>query len=579
MKTWKELLAEKKALSTSEKEKVEPQTTEGNKKTLKELLAELAKQKQKIPISTEEKEEKKKEEKKESFALVVEYDKDQQMAIELAKAGKSFCLIGAAGSGKTTVERAIVQALLENMDQEERKPTHIFRVQGTAQKIEAPALAVVAYTRIASGNSRKAITKDPILKERVFHNITTIHNLLEYRPTFFWDETKQKETMRFIPNRTSSDPLTTRTILFEEASMNDLILWEKVYDAMASNTQVIFIGDINQLPPVFGVSILNIALVQLPIVELRTIYRQASDSSVLANAHRILKGDMVECDKDFQILEGDNLQHGQYKMSQIIRNSMAKWHKTGEYNPETDIFLSPFNEQPLGTTNLNNNIAQLVNNKAVVWEIIAGVRKFYLAVGDKIMYNKQVGIVTRICPNGLYAGSKKPKHPSVHLSRSGVMMANDSLDDLDTDEDDGLANFKIDLDSLNKEDVEELSRQSSAIIDIKLTDTEEELSLSKTGEMASTVFSLAYALTVHKAQGCEWRKVFLILHKDHSVMAFRELLYTAVTRAQEQVVIIGKKFMVEKAIKTPRAKGNTVQEKIEYFNANMTINGVNCVKY
>lgn len=160
------------------------------------------------------------------------------------------------------------------------------------------------------------------------------------------------------------------------------------------------------------------------------------------------------------------------------------------------------------------------------------------------------------------------------------MLADDSLDDLDVDmEDDGLANFKMDLDSLNKEDVEELSRQASAIIDITLTDTGEELCLNKTGEMASTVFSLAYALTVHKAQGCEWRKVFLILHKDHSVLAFRELLYTAVTRAQEQVVIIGKKFMVEKAIKNPRIKGNTIAEKIEYFNANTTINGVYCVKH
>lgn len=570
MKTWKELLEEKKAVRLEKEKEIKVEERKG--KTLKEMLAELTAKKVQAP--------KKEEEKKESFSLIVEYDKDQQMAIELAKAGKSFCLIGAAGSGKTTVERAIVQALLDNMDQEERRPVHVFRIQGTSQKVEAPAIAVVAFTRIASGNSRKAITKDPTLKERVFHNVTTIHNLLEYRPTFFWDEAKQKETMRFIPNRTSVDPLTTRTILFEEASMNDLILWEKIYDAMASNTQVIFVGDINQLPPVMGCSILNVALVQLPIVELRTIYRQAGDSSVLANAHRILRGEMVECDKDFQILEGDNLQHGQYKMSQIIRNSMIKWFKTGEYNPETDIFLSPFNEQPLGTTNINSNIAQLVNDKAIVWEIIAGIRKFYLAVGDKIMYNKQIGVVTRICPNGLYAGSKKPKHPSVHLSRFGVMLADDSLDDLDIDmEDDGLANFKMDLDSLNKEDVEELSRQASAIIDITLTDTGEELCLNKTGEMASTVFSLAYALTVHKAQGCEWRKVFLILHKDHSVLAFRELLYTAVTRAQEQVVIIGKKFMVEKAIKNPRIKGNTIAEKIEYFNANTTINGVYCVKH
>jgi ATP-dependent exoDNAse (exonuclease V) alpha subunit len=99
------------------------------------------------------------------------------------------------------------------------------------------------------------------------------------------------------------------------------------------------------------------------------------------------------------------------------------------------------------------------------------------------------------------------------------------------------------------------------------------------GDLSESSFSLAYALTVHKAQGCEWRKVFLLLHKDHSIMAFRELLYTAVTRAREQVVIIGKQFMVDKAILNPRIKGNSIREKVEFFNANQQMReGVLCEK-
>ena len=508
-----------------------------------------------------------KEEKKESFSLSVEYDSDQLNAIELAKSGKSFVLIGAAGSGKTTVERGIMLALLAQMKETD---THDFRIQGTAQRITAPAIAISAPTRIASGNSRKAICKDPTLAEKCFYNVTTNHNLLEYYPEFFFDAEKDKESMRFVPKRTRSNPLTLKTIMFEEASMNDLLIWGKIYDAMQAGTQCIFIGDINQLPPVFGPSILNYALVQLPIIELKTIYRQAGDSSILDNAHRILRGESVKTDVDFQVLEGkSDIQYGQRKQCQVIMNQVAVWLKQGKYDPEQDIFLTPFNVQPLGSIHINSCLASLINPDADVWEVIAGVRKLYVAVGDKIMYNKQIGVIKEITHNGFYSGNPKPKHHSKHLSRFGHYLAGANSLEAQDEEDNGLASFNINLEEMDKEDVKELSRQASAVVTIVLTDTEEEIKLSKVGDLSESSFSLAYALTVHKSQGCEWRRMFLLLHKDHSIMAFRELLYTAVTRAREQVVIIGKMFMVDKAIANPRIKGNSVREKVEYFNANL----------
>jgi exodeoxyribonuclease V alpha subunit len=519
-----------------------------------------------------------KEKKKESFSLNVEYDEDQLNAIALAKSGKSFVLIGAAGSGKTTVERGIMLALLAEMKDTE---THDFRIQGTSDRSVGPGIAIAAPTRIASGNSRKAICKSAELAEKCFYNVTTNHNLLEYYPEFFFDEEKEKESMRFIPKRTRLNPLTTKTIMFEEASMNDLTIWEKIYDAMAYGTQVIFIGDINQLPPVFGPSILNYALVQLPIIELRTVYRQEEGSSILDNAHRILKGEEIVWDKDFQLLEGNKeVQHGQRTQCQIIMNSVKGWLSSGKYDPEQDIFLTPFNVRPLGSSHINYCLASLINKDADVWEIVAGVRKLYVAVGDKIMYNKQIGRITEINHNGLYSGSPKPKHHSVHLSRFGHYLAGaSSLGELEEEPDNGLASFKIDLEEMTKEDVKELSRQASAVVTIVLDDTEEEIKLSKVGDLSESSFSLAYALTVHKAQGCEWRKVFLLLHKDHSIMAFRELLYTAVTRAREQVVIIGKQFMIDKAIQNPRIKGNSIREKVEFFNANQQMReGVLCEK-
>jgi exodeoxyribonuclease V alpha subunit len=512
--------------------------------------------------------EKEETQKNKTFSLSIELDEDQQHAVELALAGKSFCIIGKAGTGKTTTEREIVKAILKN----NVDCTHVFRIQGTSERVESAAAAVVAYTRIASGNSRKAICKDPDLAERFFPNVTTIHNMLEFQPEFFFDTEKNKESMRFAPKRNSANPLTLKTVCFEEASMIDLNLWEKMYDAMLRGTQCIFIGDINQLPPVFGPSILNYALVQLPIVELRTVYRQAFDSLVLKNAHNILEGKKVEEGPDFKIMEGGTKQHGQMITMLQLAGSLQKWHKGGEYKPEEDIVLSPFNKGELGSDSINNHIAQFLNENDT-YEIIAGIRKFYLAAGDRIMFQKQIGYVKTIRRNGAYSG-RLPMPHSKHLTRFGTMNGEDDLVEI---ENDGLAHIEYDLEQMSQKDMEELTHQASHVIDIEL-ETGETLSLSKAGELSAQVFSLAYALTVHKAQGCEWRKVIIVLHKDHSVMAFNELLYTAVTRAAKQIVIVGKKFMVEKAIKTRRLKGDTLAEKVEYFNANMVLNHVSCVK-
>lgn len=506
--------------------------------------------------------------KEKTFSLNIELDEDQNTAVQLALAGKSFCLIGKAGTGKTTTEREIVKAILSRMNGR----THIFRIQGTGEKVESPAAAVVSYTRVAAGNSRNAICKDEELRNAFFHNVTTIHNLLEYAPVFFYDDEKEKESMRFIPQRNALNPLNVQTIAIEESSMVDLNLWDRLYDAMLSGTQVIFIGDINQLPPVFGPSILNYALVQLPIVELRTVYRQKFDSLVLTNAHNILEGKEIEEGPDFKIIEGGTKQHGQTVTMLQLAGSLKRWYESGEYKPDEDIILSPFNKGDLGSDSINSHVAQFLND-GDVYEIIAGIRKLYVAVGDKIMFQKQVGRIINIKHNPMYAG-KIPKPHSKHLSRFGVMLEEDDLDSL---EDDGLAHVEYNLEAMSKEDMEELTHQASHVVEIEL-ETGEMLALRKAGELSAQNFSLAYALTVHKAQGCEWRKVILVLHKDHSILAFNELLYTAVTRAAKQVVIVGKKFMVAKAIATRRIKGDSLKEKVEYFNANLAQSHISCVK-
>jgi len=507
-----------------------------------------------------------------AFSLDITLNSKQLLAKELAFAGKSFCLVGAAGTGKTTAQREVAAALLATGSLR----THSFKIQGTAERVEAPSIAFVAYTRVASGNLRRAIHKLPALEEAFRHNVTTIHNLLEYTPETYWNYEENREAFRFTPKRTASNPLDITHLIIEEASMVGLDLWEKLYAALRPDTQVIFIGDINQLPPVFGDAILNYALVQLPVIELTEVYRQREDSAILENAHRILKGEQIVEAPDFRVVRGGTTNYTQAKLATSLGMTFPKWAKLGEYDPIQDIILSPWNKRDLGTDNMNKWIAQFLGSErgAVVHEVLAGMNKLYLAEGDKVMYNKQVGIITRISVNGRYMG-RSPIPASINLNRFGTYtgLEEETADDLDS-----IDYSHLDLDKMLEDSEGDRTKEASHITDILLDDGME-VTLQATGDYAPASFSLAYALTIHKAQGCEWRKVYLILHRDHAVSLCREALYTGVTRAREQLVLIAKDDVIAKAIATQRIKGNTTAEKIEYFNSGIKLNNaVHCMK-
>lgn len=518
-------------------------------------------------ISTEEEKPIEAEAPDETFSLSIVLNAEQQLAKELAFTGKSFVLTGAAGTGKTTAQREIAAALLK----QGCLGTHSFRIQGAGIREEAPSIAFVAYTRIASENLKRAIHKDPELAEVLEHNVTTVHNLLEYQPETYWDSVTQTTKFRFIPKRTVANPLDITHLVVEESSMIDIPLWRMLYSAMRGGVQIIFIGDINQLQPVFGASVFNYALSSLPVVELTQVYRQKEGSSILDNAHKILAGqtDLIE-DDNFKIIRGGTVQHTQHKLLMSLGQTIPKWYEAGEYDPETDIILSPWNKQDLGTDSLNKIVAQFLGDQreAVVYEVLAGIATLYLAVGDKVMYNKQVGVIKSIRRNGDYIG-KTPKTESANLLRFGAYRGKIGNETDENVEDFALAGYEnISLESLMEEETGEKKRQASHVVELELETGLIEV-LSAVGDFAPQAFTLGYALTVHKAQGCEWRKVFFILHKDHSISAHRELFYTAVTRAREQFVVIAKDFMLEKAIKNQKVKGNTIKEKIAYFNAGL----------
>ena len=514
--------------------------------------------------------------KQESFSLSVVLNEKQLIAGEFTEAKKSFCLIGAAGTGKTTATRSIAEKLLLN-DELNISNFKTYDSEGQRQYRAAPSIAFVAFTRRAAANLAKAIHKSPLLEQKLRHNIMTIHSLLEFEPETYYDPMENKEKFRFYPKRTAENPLTITHLVIEESSMLDaMTLWGYLYDALPAGVQIIFIGDINQLPPVFGPSILNYALVQLPIVELTEVYR--NQGIVLENAHHILKGEKLSEDQNFVIVRGKApTQVGQTKLAHMLGNLFNQWldlkgsDGLPEYDPEDCMILSPWNKDKrfklgddCGTNSINAWIAQHLGarRKAIVHEVIAGFNKLYLAVGDRVMFNKLDGVITDIYRNPNYHG-KEPQFAGSDLTRFGMRILGESgKDDLDAIALD-YSNFS--LEALEAEKAERKMQASHTIV-VKLDNGKVE-ELSAAGDFQDQVFSLGYCLTVHKAQGSEWRKVFIILHKDFAVSLYRELFYTAVTRARTKVTIVSKDMIIEKAIKNQRIKGNTVADKIEFFNS------------
>lgn len=502
-------------------------------------------------------------------------NEQQAYAVELASKGKSFVLTGAAGTGKTTTQAAVVEAL-EKLDAFE---VHDFKYLGTA-----PSIAIVAFTKVAVRNIQKAVKKNPITAKYADHCMT-IHTLLEFCP----EEVDRIDpatgdpyvTKMFMPQRHAGNPLKITHLIIEEASMVGLDLWKQLHDALLPGVQIIYLGDINQLPPVFGLSIMSYALCKLPVVELTHVYRQALDNPIIANAHRILAGEMIKVDPEdtrFSVVTG-NAKHkiGQDRMALALVQMLSGLNEIGDYNEHEDIILIPFNKQMLGTKSMNEKIASFLGKKrnATVYNVRAGFNEWYLAVGDKVLVEKQAAWIVNIQENPKYFG--KPTKPPALWARDGTLLGASDFDF--DDEDAGMADY-TDFKMEDVEDEDMGKRAASHIVTISYSNpfdpnaTEEDILDSKTfrtdlrsaGEFRDEVFQFGYCMSVHKSQGSEWRKVFFITHYDFAMMLNREMMYTAITRAREELVLIGKEDLIEASIKKQRIAGTGLHEKILHFN-------------
>ena len=501
------------------------------------------------------------------YGKQIEWNTEQWDFITTASTGKSSILIGAAGTGKTTTMRGTIEEILRNR--------HIPTIAASHKHLPSntPGIIAVSYTRRAVQNLRKAMPTE------LQGNCITIHKALEYQPNFYEIEDpvtgERKKTMRFEPSRNRYYPLpdTIKVVIIDESSMVSVDLFAQLKAALPHNPQYIFLGDIQQLPPIFGSAILGFKSLQYPTTELVQVYRQALESPIIRLAHRILSGKGIPISEFDQWNFPNQLKLHPWKKKISADSALLtvaaffkQAYDTNNYDPAEDQILIPFNKA-CGTDELNKHIANHIARKhnRMTHEVIAGYNKYYFSEGDLVLYEKEDAEIVEIKRNPTYMG-KWPQAASTNLDYWGCLQ--ESVHHISSSED-GPTTEDVDkmLDSIEVSEVEDRVKEASHVLTVKLLDSEQLVEVKSAAGINALL--LSYALTIHKSQGSEWRNVYLILHNSHNTMIQRELLYTACTRAKESLYVICEPDSFEKGISGQRIKGNSLKEKMEFFKGKL----------
>ena len=304
-------------------------------------------------------------------------------------------------------------------------------------------------------------------------------------------------------------------IVVEEFSMVDMRLADILLERIKPGAQLLIVGDADQLPSVGAGNVLRemIRSEKVPTAVLDTIFRQASNSRIIVNAHAINHNDThLQYGDDFQMLE---VQNAEDAAQLVVKNYLQEVSQHGLENVQ---ILSPFRKRGAVASNaLNETIRDLVNPASKrKMELKCGSRVF--RVGDRIMQT---------------------------ANRNGV-----------SNGDVGLITGMVKVDD-------------EVFVDIRLLDGRE-LRYSK--DMMEDV-EFSYCLTIHKSQGQEYPVIIVPLLKEHYIMLRRNLLYTAVTRAKAKVILIGQRQAVYIAIhKCDVGQRNTVlaDRIVAYYNREMS---------
>jgi exodeoxyribonuclease V alpha subunit len=383
---------------------------------------------------------------------------EQEAAVKLALTKKVAVLTGGPGCGKSFTVRSIVE---------------LARAKKAKVVLAAP-----------TGRAAKR------LAELTGADASTVHRLLELKPG--GDAAYDKDR-----------PLDADLVVVDEASMLDLLLANKLVKAVPPGAHLLFVGDVDQLPSVGAGEVLRDLLADggpVPAVRLTRVFRQAQQSGVVTNAHRINAGQHPVTDgmKDFFLfVEDDTEEVGRLTVDVAARRIPAKFG----LDPRRDVqVLAPMHRGPAGAGTLNGLLQQAITpGRPDLAEKRFGGRVF--RVGDKVTQirnNYEKGA------NGVFNGTV------------GVVTSLDPVDQRLT----------------------------------VLTDEDEEVpyEFDELDELAH-----AYAVTIHRSQGSEYPAVVIPVTTSAWMMLQRNLLYTAVTRAKKLVVLVGSRKAIGQAVRTVSA--------------------------
>ncbi|MCO7123315.1 ATP-dependent RecD-like DNA helicase [Ihubacter massiliensis] len=410
---------------------------------------------------------------------------NQKYAVKTSLNQGISVITGGPGTGKTTIINSIIKILQHS---------------GLKTAIAAP-----------TGRAAKRIT------ETSGYEASTIHRLLEY----YYSE--GEDTMRF--GKTAEDPLDYDAVIIDEASMIDLMLMNGLVSAIKPATRLILVGDADQLPSVGAGNVLRdiINSEYIYCVKLTEIFRQAKESLIVVNAHKINRGEYPDCNekgKDFFMMR----QKSEKDMLNLIKDLCIRRLPAyyTQIMPVRDIqILTPVRKGLLGSINLNRELQDVFNPPCPELE----ERK----AGDRIFR----------------------EHDKVMQIKNNYQLKWRNQEDFT----EGEGVFNGDVGFINS-----IDREFNEVVVVFDECKYVTYDFSQLDEL-----ELAYAVTVHKSQGSEFPIVIMPMSWFPPVLATRNLLYTGVTRGKHAVVLVGSEnkmhAMVDNNRITQRYSGLSVRLK------------------
>ncbi len=387
---------------------------------------------------------------------------EQRNAVVTALSSGCMVLTGGPGTGKTTTINTIIK-LLEDL------------------KL---SIALAAPT----GRAAKRMS------EVTGYEAKTIHRLLC---------TQRNSEGHSIFTHNEENPLTADVIILDEVSMIDISLMASFLKAVKHGARVIFSGDADQLPSVGPGNIIHdmIESKAIPVIQLNKIFRQAEESLIIVNAHKINHGELPDLSaksSDFFFLKRKNPQESAYTVMDLFKNRLPKSYGV---NPISSIqVLSPTKKGVAGTVALNKLLQSHINPYDETRpQYVYGSTIF--RVGDKVMQTKN-------------------NYDIIYTRENG---------------EDGMGIFNGDMGII--ENISVRDKCMSIVFD---EDKTVEYPFTNLDEL-----DLAYAITVHKSQGSEFPIVIMPVCSFAPLLMSRNLFYTAVTRARDMVILVGSEKTVQ----------------------------------